>query len=1014
MKDDIIQNELMEFREYVENNGENIIVNGDYGSDIVIIEYINNSSMVKREEYLENLCDNNNIKSNLRRIYYLNAESNIDLVVKDIIRSKPNIIISLGSITLRKIFKIKENYTNKIVESNVVRNVPIVSTISPFRVYLHPTERNTKIINKGFELAFKSLLNIKQHKSDLLNNDPDVIKHLNIVNKLNIQLKSLYDFKNTLQFTDIDNINKVNIKIDELLDERDKELENIELLLQGKRLRVSQLMLSFSNEHKIDAESEIILSSKQYKDFCSKYINNKTEVGFDVETNALPVMDVNHEIIGFSLASDGTYGCYVPLKALDFKMPEEDKNEIIEDLKKTLLEKEIWVYNCQHEIPVVYNNYGIFIKDVKDLYVIIKLLNCGKPWEAGSRTLKQQYCNKVNDVDWSQDLDLYFKLFKSLNKPEIQIEMKTLLSKYYEIDELDDILNKVIERYEDLKTILSSTKVLSYENVPYKLIGRYGSLDSSSLFELRECYYSEIEEKNALLDIDLMKGFDLWQKIHIAHVMMEMNGLYFNDKKAQKLDNWVEEQSIDIMKQILNSNLSRSWVKGNYWYEFSRNILMMNYVDEIIDREKYAKVVQGRNGITKDHIKLCKPTKQFFVTIRSINNIIEAFNNFISLGLEIQDDRSIYKALGTNIDSEKYMFLFRTMNEISRSKPFTKINVEYNKGDFIFKINWQNFLIFYLFSEFYSNDTEFMDREFDKWLKEQIDNSKTFEDYKALFNVNSTIKSFRDYLSNLLLSRPIKVAHTYYKLYEFTESATYLDDLEMLKGRNGKHMEYYDFMQDYETLMEETKGLEVFSSKRLEIFTNLFNKYVNDNFLNGLKYKRKLKSCFDWWFDDSGENITNYHKLSTLDAGMIEHLTQLYLMLDCNIDDRSTWTEEFKFMFNYKFIKKLIKAKSTYIDGSTGRGNAYYIDKRYYLNSLFPKRLSTYDLGNEINNVYDYDKAIEFELEDGNKVAFGPEDEVKLVDGTIKLAKDITQDDDIIIPEHIMANLNNNEDEEEE
>lgn len=1014
------------FEEYVVNNPNNIVVSGIYNDNpaIVVVDLINNDSSVQNNEreisFVLDLCDKHKIKKEIRRVYFLNNKSDISKVISDIREKDPEVILSLGSTSLRKVFKTKELYTNKIIESELLRQIPIIPTYGPYKVFINPKSSNVETLNKGFEMAFNTLVQTRVHTSNLLNNDKDIIEVREKLEKIMKQIGVLSKFIHSLNINDPNYDITVN-KIEQLEKEKEDNSNILRLLLRSKRMNTSQLMELFSGDRKIYASSEIILNYEQYKKFCSENIDNQTEIGYDVETNALPVMDVNHEIVGFSLASEASTGCYVPFKALDFKMNEEDKNKIIEDLKKTLLEKEIWVYNCQHEIPVVYNNYGIFLKDIKDLYVIIKLLNCGKPWESGSRTLKHQVSTKLFKEDWSEDLNTYFTLFRQLNKPEIQIEMKNLLSKYYELTEVEPTLEKVIERYEDLKSILSSTKVISYENVPYKLIGRYGSLDSSSLFMLRDRYYEEITEKNDLLGIDLMKGFDLWQKIHIAHIMMEMNGLYLNDKKVQKLDNWVDEQSKELMKQIVTSPLTRSWIKGNYWYEFSRNVLMMDYIDDIIDRDTMAKVVQGRNGITKDHIKFYKITPLFIHIIRKINDLINDFNAILDTGRDFQDEQTFDQLLGSIEDKDlrnEYRELFVVMNEISRSKPFVPIKIEYSKGEFIVKLNWQNLLVIYRLSNFYKSNKNLFDEKFDTWLNEQIENSNTFDDYKNLFNVNSTVKVFRDYVSNILLSRSIKIAHTYYKIYEFIESASFEDDLEALKPKNPRYGQvHYDFMIDYLDFMSNTKDEEVFSPKRLEIFTDLFNKYVDIKFLNDLKYKRKLKACFDWWYDPvDTSRISNYYKLSTLDSGMIEHLTQLYMMLNCNIDDRTTWTDEFNFMFNYKFIKKLIKAKSTYIDGSTGRGNAYYIDKTYYLKETFPKRLSTYEPGNTINSVYDQDKAIEFELEDGNKIAFGLNDKVELQDGTIKLAKDITVEDDIIVPEHISMHFDNEDidDEEEE
>ena len=81
----------------------------------------------------------------------------------------------------------------------------------------------------------------------------------------------------------------------------------------------------------------------------------------------------------------------------------------------------------------------------------------------------------------------------------------------------------------------------------------------------------------------------------------------------------------------------------------------------------------------------------------------------------------------------------------SRNKP-KKTNFPYQKGEFIVKINWQNFLIFYKLSNFYEQKPNLLDEEFDKWFEEKLKNANVFADYKELFNVNSTIKSFREYI----------------------------------------------------------------------------------------------------------------------------------------------------------------------------------------------------------------------------------------------------------------------------
>lgn len=995
-------------------SNEELVVVGSENPKIIILDVIDYEfnlseyrNLIEDNTMLLDECKEGKVDLSITKIYYASKNIDYEKLANLIKNDNPYVIIALGKKVLQDMLNAKDTFYNVIVNFPIFGKIPIIPSYSPRYVIKNPSMRFR--LTRCMMMIPKCLDEVTKNKNYIngLHEVQEIRKRITpVLNQINA-------INNFMENSDVQSIDyeAMSARLNDLSKSIADDQYRLNYLINDSTISLSDLNKICSIEKDIPAESIIIYSYEQFKDFCQKYIETTKSVGFDVETNALPVMDINHEIIGFSLGVEGFKGCYVPIKSIGFKMPEDDLNKIIEYLKNEIFiksiehpdEREIWVYNCQHEIPVVYNHYNIFLENIKDLYVWVKLLNCGKPWDSGSRTLKSQVNEKCTYLDWSVDLDTYFTLFRILNKPEKQIEMKTLLSKYYpEPDELNDILNQTIEVYDDIKDTLSSTKVISYEYVPCRLIGKYGSLDSSSLFELKNIYQDDIEKWNKAFNIDLNKGFDLWQKVHIAHVIMEMNGLYFNDKKAEKLNVWIDEQSKDLMNQIVTSPLARAWVKNGFYYEFSRNVLMMNYVDEILVNDGLAKVVQGRNGITKECIKVHDISLIFIRAMNEINKIIDNFNALINKSnFSFQDDNDFIE----NGITKEFIEIYRFMNEISRGKSFTKMEIEYQKGEFIVKINWQNFLIYYKLSSFYNQKPNLLDEEFDKWFEEKLKNAKEFADYKELFNVNSTIKSFREYISDILLSDQIKIAHTYYKLYEFTESAQFEEDKESLKSKNPKYSSpHYDFVEEYEDMMANTVNEEVFSPKRLEVFTDLFNKYVDDKFINDLKYKRKLAPCFDWYLKDNYnvKNIrTNYYKLSTLDSGMIEHLTQLYMMLNCNIDDNTTWTDEFRFMFNYKFIKKLIKAKSTYIDGTTGRGNAYYVDNKFYLKEKFPRRLKQYTIGNEINNVYDQDKAIELELENGIKIALPLFEELTLADGTKKLAKDILPNDDVDVTKYI-------------
>ena len=45
-------------------------------------------------------------------------------------------------------------------------------------------------------------------------------------------------------------------------------------------------------------------SYKEFEEFCANEIDDATDVAYDVETNAEEVHNVNHRIVGFSIASN--------------------------------------------------------------------------------------------------------------------------------------------------------------------------------------------------------------------------------------------------------------------------------------------------------------------------------------------------------------------------------------------------------------------------------------------------------------------------------------------------------------------------------------------------------------------------------------------------------------------------------------------------------------------------------------------------------------------------------------
>lgn len=700
---------------------------------IIFIDYKDNDY---EKRYLENResTENEVKKQEIQnyRIYFTDINSDINAVHKEILDLKPAAVILMGKaygkfcsggthkmeyIISQTEFTYREDFNGiKLIQT------PVIHISSYWNVMLHTKEYDYRPENKIKFDKGMSLVSLLYKK--MIDYYTNIIPE---IRALELERQTTTDQKRIFQLN--------------------AELDRLE-----RSYSISSLQTELCGIEDINAESEIILNHEQFQEFCKREIEGHRDIGFDVETNALEPMDINHEIVGFSLATGSSYGCYVPLKSLDFVMPEEDRENIENDLKAILKEKDdyatknadseyntagVWVYNCQHELPVVYNHYNMFLKSIKDLYVIVKLLNCGKKWVDGNRSLKYQVSTNLNKKSWDEDLNLYFSLFKNLNKEENVLNMKLLLSKYYGPDELINIMNLVIKRYNDLKDAdeISEKVVLSYEHVPYKLIGKYGSLDSSSLFLLRSYYYEEMENKNEIHNkgkdlskerkFDLYEGFRLWQKVHIAHVIMEMNGFYFNDKKAEKLNKWINESVLEIMKYFVSSDLVREWIKyKSFMYDFSHDILMMDYVDDIIDNEKEAKVLPTKNAITKEHIKFYKPTKEFYMNLQHINNsVLYPYNLCSEAGINMDNDELIISHLSSknilvNLEMIKCV---KKLNRIYQTKPARYITTEFTiKDGYIIKLDWQHLLMLFLLFSRLNEEKEgitLMDKEYDNWLK---------------------------------------------------------------------------------------------------------------------------------------------------------------------------------------------------------------------------------------------------------------------------------------------------------
>ena len=616
----------------------------------------------------------------------------------------------------------------------------------------------------------------------------------------------------------------------------------------------------------------ICLNYEEFDRFCREEIDNSDVVAYDIETNAEEKTSSRYEVVGFSLSSRSNMGCYVVLNSLDYTMPVRDNKLVQARLRKVLLNKKsVLVYNCMHEVLATLNWLRIDISDtVYDLFVVVKLLMGNADKYEGNGGLKIQCSMNLGIDDWSADLDLYFKLFKSLDKSTDSI--KKLLLNYYSEHEFGSLLELLNAAYNNPDNF--NNKVISYGLVPYKLIGKYGGTDSSVLFDLKRYYDDLINKYNTELGIDLNKGYSYWMKHHKSGYIMERNGAYWNDEKADELEKWCQDGMVNTLNYLICSPLSEPYVRSsleNSFYIY----LMNNHLEDIL---------QG-----------CAVPKRLYkssVTVELIDDKVMGCINPLRSELarmSLLPETKKNKKLGIEEVTNKYKL------ELGNIKTLSKTYLNYNPN---------------IYTDWYKQYMEDYKNSEHKDLKEM----------RKMLNPTATNKAFKDFVTDMLVTDDIRYAKFYNNIVAVLENPEF--NIEHYSN------DYYENDRKLFELVLKLQSSDYSSSKKFSIF----NKFVN----NSKVFKsRTVNDCID---------KALAFRLDSFQEDIILELYDLFCMCGLDIEDKSTWTDRFEWLYNFRFYKKYSKLVSTYIDGKVGRSSVWYVDKESLSNGdKFTKREFKYD-----------------------------------------------------------------------
>ena len=326
---------------------------------------------------------------------------------------------------------------------------------------------------------------------------------------------------------------------------------------------------------------------EDFDSFCKEYIDNCDEqlrVAYDVETTAAPFLSEKYKLVGFSLATCVSDGCYVILNSIDYDNPDTDK--ILERLSDIIKNHSILVFNAQHEYIASKRCLDVDIrkdsKHLDDAYSMALLLKT-ESFRPDVFKLKL-LCHRLLGLEnWATILDDYIELALMIGRSDVidfnnitddQKEMivayRDMLKTYgYTNKEIISFIIKIQESYKDW----SDQDTIPYSLIPSKMISIYGCYDSCYLLALMEYFDGWVKELTAKLDDSLNKpniplAYEETIDGQIMSGILTLNGIFISEER----DNEVKQKSRALAEERYNKlwEINSDSLGVNILREFSK------------------------------------------------------------------------------------------------------------------------------------------------------------------------------------------------------------------------------------------------------------------------------------------------------------------------------------------------------------------------------------------------------------------------------------------------------------
>lgn len=701
-----------------------------------------------------------------------------------------------------------------------------------------------------------------------------------------------------------------------------------------------------ASEGRIDTDAKkdlrVALTADEFEKFVNEEYSKDGETSYDIETNgAIPLSD-KAQVVGFSISPNDSVGIYVILEALEYKMPDEDIERCKEILRKFLSERKVIVHNQLYERPYTLNDnwLGLELHDNMDDTMVISRLILGGKTGAG---LKYQCQTNLGYTRWSESLDMYLHRFNEIQNNLAPTNAGNMRKEHKVFIDANSIRGLAEGLLEMVKESLSGKDKA----------GNPKTTDIDATLEIiRDQLENDSTSWTVIKDtLERFKVFDKRQRnvLIASWKMVNLISEFYKEDEYDKIDSLVTESILGRIERNDYSFVSYGLVPiqiiapygaldavatielKNYYYKYMEEeskTLDLDLFKGYSNWMKHFKMayIMERNGAYWNE-ELVHKEREFLESTalestRILHNspLMEEFlvekktGNFTSY---------IVTHMPDTISRSKDIFISDIRSK-KRSKK--KKEVVFSNGA-VYDITSREILDLL-------NEEEY-ERAKSAWIssmKEEVfDKFSTIKEFKDYFNPGSP--SNKVFLDKTWVNDEVRAGKFLLKLkdevlaqedFSFDNYPT--TDKILLKGVksildrvDGVNKLVGDLEED--ELLSNPEWADLGEEESVEV-EKLDTREGFKEYLELLEKCQLQSPDLIQFFAE----CLNYHLSGTSEPEIIR-LHDTYQIMGIDIEDESTWNEEYKFLYNFRLYKKCMKLVSSYIKGKLGYENAWVVDQ---------------------------------------------------------------------------------------